>query len=463
MINLVQKLICDKKVLILGFGREGKSTLPVLQQAGTAASITVADQNPVVDLPPEVASVTGEGYLGCLNAFDVVFKSPGIVLDKEIGDYQCEIVSQMEIFFRRFRNQIIGVTGTKGKSTTTTMLYHILKESGRKVLLAGNIGIPVFDILSEVEEDTAIVLELSCHQLEYISVSPKRALLLNIYEEHLDHYKTMDRYITAKNNIYQFQKAGDTLYCLDLLAPSKLQADCVKLVHRMQSTEGAAESKNSTQQCTLEKSMANDVNHYVISYKGNDFEIPVEEISLIGEHNYFDIAFVYAVCKDFGMSDEAFGAGLKSYVPLPHRLQFVGKEKGIKWYDDSISTIDETTIQALQTLPDADTVLIGGLDRGIAYDALEQYLSTSSVKNIILMEASGKRIAQEIQANMPDFAQKERIHLTAHLEEAVQLAAELTRAGHSCVLSPAAASYGIFKNFEERGEAFVQYVRQLGE
>ena len=147
--EFIHGLVNNKKVLILGYGREGRSTLPVVIEAGGAAVIAVADAKPVKDgLPEGVTAITGEEYLGCLNDFDVVFKSPGIVLDREINDYTCNIVSQMEVFFECFRDRIIGITGTKGKSTTTTLLYHVLKSSGKDVLLAGNIGIPVFGCIA---------------------------------------------------------------------------------------------------------------------------------------------------------------------------------------------------------------------------------------------------------------------------------------------------------------------------
>ena len=171
-----------------------------------------------------------------------------------------------------------------------------------------------------------------------------------------------------------------------------------------------------------------------------------------------DIGFAYVVCKLKGISDQAFAQGLKTYEPLPHRLHFLGEKDGIRYYDDSISTICDTTIQALNTLKDADTVLIGGMDRGIHYGELIEYLSGSTVSHIILMEATGKRIYQEIQKDYPEFQRLNRLVLAEHLEEGVMKAKALTEKGKSCVLSPAAASYGIFKDFEERGDAFRRLV-----
>ncbi len=450
MITYIQQRIKNKKVLILGFGREGKTTLPVLLDAGTAAQIAIADLKPVnAEFDPSVRIITGEDYLNCLNEFDIVFKSPGIVLPLEPQNYTCDIVSQMELFFEVYRDRIIGITGTKGKSTTTTLLYHILKNAGRDVLLAGNIGIPVFEVADRMGESTVAVLELSCHQLEYMDVSPHRAVYLNLHEEHLDHYKTMEKYVHAKENIYRNQKKGDVLYCLASLAPNAVPFT-VKTIGNPSVCDKEDVSVFLEDDCIIcRDEQGRNMWHYMI---------PAGQIRLLGEHNYLDIAFVYAICKDYGITDEEFTAGLKTYEPLPHRLQYIGTEGGIRWYDDSISTIDETAIQAMETLKDADTVLIGGMDRGISYLELEQYLSTAKIRNIILMEETGKRIAKEMQERFPQSALCGRLQVVEHLADAVELAKKVTAPGKSCVLSPAAASYGIFKNFEERGDVFAKLV-----
>ena len=188
------------------------------------------------------------------------------------------------------------------------------------------------------------------------------------------------------------------------------------------------------------------------------YAIKTEEIPLLGLHNYYDMAYVYTIGRKLGLNVSEIDEGFRTYEPLPHRLQNIGVVDGITFYDDSISTIDETTIQALNTLKNAESVIIGGMDRGISYEALEEYLSTATVENIILMEATGKRIYDEIKKNYPAFNRIERIRVVEHLEDAVELAKELTKEGQSCVMSPAAASYGIFKNFEERGEVFKKLV-----
>lgn len=472
MITYLANRIKDKSVLILGFGREGQSTLKAFLKAGSAKKITIADQK-ALSLEMEVFAdaayadynlqsidfCCGPQYQDFCDDYDLVMKSPGIVLKKDISMYETEILSQMQLFFEYYRDRIIGITGTKGKSTTTTLLHHILKESGRPAILAGNIGIPVFDILHEVTDESIFVIELSCHQLEYMTISPKWGILLNIYEEHLDHYGTLEKYIASKKKIYENQKDGDYLFVNPDVRPETGRCSAnIKLV----------DIKHIKPDCNIESdkgvdiilNMPSDSDQMlpVISYQNRQCEIPTTEISLLGEHNYLDIAYVYGVCCELGIDDEEFVKGLQSYVPLPHRLQYIGTVNGVAYYDDSISTIDETTIQALNTIKNADTVLIGGMDRGISYVNLERYLADSKVAHIILMEDTGKRIYEEIQSDYPDFLHKERLFVVNHLEDAVSLAKQITKKGGSCILSPAAASYGIFKNFEERGDVFAQLV-----
>lgn len=465
MIEYLRKRIENKSILILGFGREGKSTLKVLSEAGSFLKIAIGDQKEL-SLESEVFSseefsncdlsklefCCGANYQDYIDQFDIVMKSPGIVLNKDIAEYKAEILSEMQLFFEFYRDQIIGITGTKGKSTTTTLLHHILKESGRPAILAGNIGIPVFDIIHDITKDSILVIELSCHQLEYVTVSPKWAILLNIYEEHLDHYGTMEKYVASKEKIYVNQKEGDILFVNPEIMPREgMHRGCAKTVDI--NNVNANVYLQTPTEAETEKSP-------IMVYRDLDriCAIPVRNISLLGDHNYLDVTYVYAMCCEFGVTDREFVDAIQSYVPLPHRLQFIGEEAGVAYYDDSISTIDETTIQALNTIKNADTVIIGGMDREISYVTLEEYLSTSRVPHIILMEATGRRIFEEIKAKYPDFANSGRLLLVEHLEDAVSLAKQITKKGGSCILSPAAASYGIFKNFEERGDVFAKLV-----
>ncbi len=444
MKNTLLQMIAGKKVLLLGFGREGKSTYTLLTEVGGYASITVADKMQVT-LPPEsdATCICGDAYQDTLDDYDVIFKSPGIVLNRPFESYKCFITSQTEVFLAVYGQQTIGITGTKGKSTTATLLYHVLKTAGVEAVLLGNIGIPPFERVEEMSEWTVAVMELSCHQLEFTRFAPHTAVLLNVYEEHLDHYGTVEKYRAAKENIYRWQEYGSFLFC----NVENLPADGT---HK--GTVISVSGDGTPADVMLE-------NGTVTLADGTQYTIPAKDISLLGQHNAFDIGIVYAICNRTGISDETFTAALKSYQPLPHRLQLVGEYDGIRFYDDSISTIGETTIRALETLPDTDSVLIGGMERGIDYTVLVEYLAASKVPHIILMEATGKRIYAEVMALSPEHP--ERFIPVKDLKEAVTTAKRVTAKGKICLLSPAAASYGIFRNFEERGDVFQQLVKEL--
>ena len=446
MIEKIEPWIKGKRILLLGYGREGQSTWNVLRRLGTYEALDIADLKAPAALPEDgTVWHTGPDYQKCMDDYDVVFKSPGIVLERPENEYRCSILSQTEVFFQCFRDQIIGITGTKGKSTVTTLLYHLLKQAGMDALLVGNIGIPALDHMDEVKPDTRIVFELSCHQLEYMTVSPHIGILVNIHEEHLDHYGTMEKYVEAKHHIFKNQRPDDILICNVQCLPE--EGTCPSGLIRA-GMDGSGKELDVVQ----------EQDGTWIHFRGRKFCIPTDEIKLLGQHNYFDIGVAYGVCSILGMDDQVFARGLKTYEPLPHRLQYIGEREGVKYYDDSISTICDTTIQALKTLKDTDTVLIGGMDRGIDYRELIEYLSDCQVPHIILMEATGKRIYQEIHKYYPEFKNRARLILAEHLEDGVKRARQITRPGTSCVLSPAAASYGIFRNFEERGETFSRLV-----
>ena len=446
MIEKIEPWIKGKRILLLGYGREGQSTWNVLRRLGTYEALDIADLKAPAALPEDgTVWHTGPDYQKCMDDYDVVFKSPGIVLERPENEYRCSILSQTEVFFQCFRDQIIGITGTKGKSTVTTLLYHLLKQAGMDALLVGNIGIPALDHMDEVKPDTRIVFELSCHQLEYMTVSPHIGILVNIHEEHLDHYGTMEKYVEAKHHIFKNQRPDDILICNVQCLPE--EGTCPSGLIRA-GMDGSGKELDVVQ----------EQDGTWVHFRGKSFCIPTDEIKLLGQHNYFDIGVAYGVCSILGMDDQVFARGLKTYEPLPHRLQYIGEREGVKYYDDSISTICDTTIQALKTLKDTDTVLIGGMDRGIDYRELIEYLSDCQVPHIILMEATGKRIYKEIHKYYPEFKNRARLILAEHLEDGVKRARQITRPGTSCVLSPAAASYGIFRNFEERGETFSRLV-----
>ena len=423
MKNYLRKLIEGKKILILGFGREGRSTFRVLREIGSYASLAISDMRPIEIEEKDVELISGEGYLDVLDSYDVVIKSPGIVLPKSMNEYKCHITSQMEVFLHCYSHQTIGITGTKGKSTTSSLLYHVFDRCGVPCVFAGNIGLPVFEIANEISGKTAVVLEMSCHQLEYTDVSPAVAVLLNLYEDHLDHYGTFERYCHAKQNIYRHQKEDDILFCSEQACPEV--GKCKSYVHCVD----AADLPESA----------------------------ITETRLKGEHNRFNIAVVYEICCMFGIKDEAFAAAVESFSPLAHRLEYIGALDGVDYYDDSISTTAESAISAAKSIENAGTLLIGGMDRGIDYTELADFISNSKLDLVIFMYESGKRVYDMVKDPCANGGASSLVYCK-DLSEAVAYAKKATEKGKACILSPAAASYGYFKNFEERGDVFKKLV-----
>ena len=272
-----------------------------------------------------------------------------------------------------------------------------------------------------------------------MTVSPATAVFLNLYEEHLDHYGTIEKYYDAKKNIYLHQKKHDTLLINSEIAPENSPA----YVYTISASDEKADIF---------------VSEGKITRPGIVYDIPTNNVKLLGIHNHYNIAAAHFITT-FYIDEKQFTEALCTFAPLSHRLEYVGTFKGIRWYDDSISTACATAVEAVKSVPEPATILIGGMDRGIDYTLLADFLGSIDI-NVICMETSGKRIFDMLTSS-DKTKSPERIHYVPHLEEAVTLASEITPEGHSCVLSPASASYGIFKNFEERGDAFKALVNAL--
>ena len=413
VINEIAGMLNGKSILILGFGREGKATYEFIKKYVKYTSLGIADKNEI-KAPEKV--YFGDNYLEAVKGYDIVIKSPGIPFFG-MEDEESIVTSQTEMLLKANRENVIGITGTKGKSTTTTLIYNILSQAGIDVRLIGNIGVPPFSCLEDINDDTTLVCEMSSHQLENLNVSPHIAVILNIFEEHLDHYKSYEDYQLAKVNIFRHQNENDVV---------------------------VYNKENEL------------VKNYIEKFaKGKKLAFPYDydvETKLIGEHNKKNVMAARLVAHEIGISEDEISKTVKDFSGLAHRLEFVGEFNGIKYYNDSISTIPEATINAIESLKDVDTVIIGGLDRGIHYDDFATYLMNCKVRNIILAYDTGKRIYSKMNPN--------RAILVKDLEEAVNLAKEVTENGKICLLSPAAASYGYFKNFEERGNKFKELIKK---
>ena len=430
--------IKDKEIAILGFGREGRSTYNFIRKYLKDKEITIIDMNEQISKDfndKYVKFVLGDDYLNCLDKYELIIKTPGISL-KDI-DINCNITSQLELTLEYYKDQIIGITGTKGKSTTSSLIYQILKDQGYDVYLLGNIGIPIFDYIDELNKDTILVIEMSALQLEYVKYSPKYGIILNLFEEHLDYFNNLDNYYKAKLNMFKYQDNNDySLYygnnqILNSYINDNLLGNKIKI--------------------------SNDIyinNDYIYHHKKKLYNTK-DKRYLLGNHNLINIMFSLAISELFKLDIDKTIDTINNFKSLENRLELVGTYNDITYYNDTIATIPEATIYAIETLKNVDTIIIGGMDRGIEYQKFAKYLAQSNINNIICMKDTGYKIGKMIE----NIHTNNKIIYVKDLEEAVEIAKNNTKKSKICLLSPAAPSYNEFKNFEEKGKKYKKLVR----
>lgn len=455
MLNLIRGRFSDKSIVLLGFGREGQSSYTVLRKAFPDKQLAIADLNdnvrgnPLITNDEHVTFITGAGYLDQLPDFDIIFRSPGIPVWNLNSQIRGKITSQTELFLERYSRQVIGITGTKGKSTTSSLIHHILKTAGKDVLLAGNIGNPVFHFIDIIQPETSIVFELSSHQLEYITRAPHISVLLNLFEEHLDAYACFEDYQLAKLNITKFQEDDDFLifnhddqYIPRHVKPFQSGRRCYPFSAEQSQQPGGF------------------IRDGWICFSDGLKITPVWKIHqdrfLRGEHNLKNILAAVNVAMICDIEPEVIGEGIATFKGLEHRLEYVGEFGNIHFYNDSIATIPEACIEAVKAIPNVDTLVAGGFDRGIDYSGLADFLSRSEVRNLIMVGAAGKRIGEHLAKKNP---KGKKFFYINRFDDFRDIAFRETQKGYACLLSPAAASYDEFKNFEERGKRFRELVR----
>ena len=446
----------NKHILLLGFGKEGASSYAFIRNHLPESPITVANREQLADTSifandSHTHLLTGEHYLGTINQFDIVLKSPGISLKHIIHSLdKNKISSQTDLFLQAFSAQCIGVTGTKGKSTTASFIYHVLKKLEKNTLLAGNIGIPLFDIVEEITPETKIVLELSSHQLEFIHKSPHISLLLNLFEEHLDHYNSLLDYQRAKFNIAKCQSKEDYFIynTTDISIANLLKTN--PIASHLVGFSLFAEP--------LSTIYTKNQYFYRVSDKKEEKICEITpDFTLKGEHNLANTAAVIAAVSCLENVDILqIRNAIYSFHGLPHRLEYIGEFGGILFYNDSISTIPQASIAAVQALKNVNTLILGGFDRGIDYQPLIDFLENSDIENVIFTGEAGKRMLSLSNNRLKN----KRLFLQDTYSEIVALAKTHTRKGSICLLSPAAASYDQFRNFEHRGQYFRELVME---
>jgi len=447
-----------KNILILGFGREGQSTYQFLKKHIKNLNIAIADKkecekwdsrarhlikkdNPTV--------ICGEEYLKNLEKYEVIFKTPGIPGTikeiKEAVSKGVEIITQTKLFLSLCRGGVVGVTGTKGKSTTASLIYHILNESGVSAVLLGNIGKPPLDYLEEGDENTWFVFEMSSHQLVDIDKSPHISIFLNIFKEHLDYYDSFEDYFYAKENITRFQTKKDHfIYNGDV--PELNQA-----AKKTQADKHAFSYKDKGAECYFEKG-----NLFLRTGKDVEKIITADALPLIGKHNINNVLASIITANIVGISSERIAKALKTFTPLKTRLETIGKHNGITFVSDTLATIPEATIAALEAYKGTvSTLICGGFDRGQDFKLLAKKIIELGVDNLILFPVTGKKIKKEMQS-MSD--NNINYYSTDSMEEAVKFAYKHTKEGKVCLLSAASPSFSVFKDYQEEAELFKKFV-----
>jgi len=438
-----------QKIAILGFGLEGKSVLKFLKKDKKKKEIWILDSNEKIKLPRDtnISFQLGKNYLDNLDDFDVVFRSPGIPynlsqIQKAIKN-GVEFSSATKLFFKeaqKIKFKIIGVTGTKGKGTTSTLIYKILRarqspgdggktaylarpERSRGVYLIGNIGKACLDIVSKLNKNSIVVFELSSFQLQDLDSSPNIAVILDIFPDHLDKHKTFKEYFSAKLNIVINQRLSDKVFCF---------------------------SDNFYSQEMAQKSKAQKI---IVEIKDSVL-FEKEDLKIRGPHNFKNILMAVEVTKSFKIDEAIIKKVVLNFHGLPHRLEFVGKINGISFYNDSAATNPESTAMAIKSFSAPQILIMGGKDKNLNYSILAKTIKKSSVKKVFIFGENKDKINKKIA---PAISTENCVDLKSALEKSFKIAYN----GDIILFSPGSASFDMFRDYKDRGEQFKKLVNEL--
>jgi UDP-N-acetylmuramoylalanine--D-glutamate ligase len=432
------------KIAILGFGNQGRAAYDYWR---AGHELTVCDQNvdPDVALPEDVARRLGNEYLHNLDEFDLIVRSPGVhpndIVAANSADILEKVTSVTNEFFRVCPSKnVVGVTGTKGKGTTSTLIAKMLEANGKRVHLGGNIGVPPLDMLkNDIRPDDWVVLELANFQLIDLKASPHVAVCLMVVPEHLDWHKNVDEYVATKQQLFRWQTSED-------IAVYYGQNEYSKQV------VGISEA----QKVPYFQPPGAYVDHGEIIIDGRTI-CRTDELKLLGTHNWQNVCAAVTAVWQITQDAQALRSVLASFSGLPHRLEFVREVDGVQYYDDSFGTAPETAIVALEAFPEPKVIILGGSDKGADYGALAKGVATSNVRRAVLIGQQAARIKEALE----DAGFTATVPCGQTMTEIVQTARQLARPGDVILLSTACASFDMFKNYKDRGEQFKAAVNAL--
>ncbi len=459
----------DKKITVFGLGLNagGVGTARFLAEQG-AREIIVTDIKSREDLASSVEKlakyknitfVLGQHRPEDFSRVDMVIKNPVIPWTNEYvklaEKHDVPVEMDSSLFFRLCRAPIIGVTGTKGKTTTAMLIAHILETAGRKVLRAGIGQIGVLGVLNKITPETTVVFELSSWRLSALArtkKSPSIAVITNLYPDHLNYYKTMEAYAADKKNIFLFQKRNDTLIA---------NADQPEVREMAQDAPGGCVWFSNKQAIDGDGVWREDGMLFVRQGGKQSVLLPLEHTRLVGEHNIGNIAAAALAALVAGVSAKEIRFGIESFSGVPHRLEYIREKDSVRYYNDTAATIPEAAIAALRSFSQPVILICGGSDKRLVFDAFADEIFAHS-KGVIFLKGEGTdKLAFSLSERLAREGRKMNFEIVESMGKAVELASRSAEPGDIVLLSPGAASFGLFRNEFDRGEQFRVAVQSL--
>lgn len=456
-------IIVVMKIIIAGYGVEGISNLIYFRQKFPDAEFVVADERPADKLPaiPDgVKLISGKNVFSeQLGDADLVVRTAS--LPPRNIKTRGKIWSATNEFFDKCPAPIIGVTGTKGKGTTCSLIAAILRQADQTVHLVGNIGVPALDVLLKIKKTDIVVYELSSFQLWDLEKSPHIAVVLMIEPDHLNVHKDFADYLNAKKNIRRHQRLGDVC----LYHPTNKYAQEVAATPLGKSNDakcGHCDTLDFAQRYAIPDDDQVYVQNGYFCVQNRQI-CSTDHLRLPGAHNLENACAAMSAVTELPITvtDEQYAAGLESFTGLPHRLKLVAEKNGVRYYDDSISTTPGSAIAALKAFTEPKILILGGSDKGADYTELAQEIARQQMRTVIVNGANASEIIEILHKNKVSCRV---VHLEmAAMSTVVETAANQAQSGDVVILSPAAASFDMFKSYNDRGEQFVAAVENLAD
>ena len=450
----------NRKVAIIGLGVSNIPLLDYMHNVG--AKVTVFDNRIIEDIPKDtMKKITdyamefslGPNNLSKLEGFDIIFRSPSCLptvpeLQKEV-ERGAILTSEIEMLMKLCPGKVIGVTGSDGKTTTTTLIYEILKANGYNCYLGGNIGTPLFTKLSEMTPDDIIVLELSSFQLMGMEISPSISVITNISPNHLNVHSSYEEYIDAKKNIFKYQDKGGIVVLnydnsITKSAAKEANGKVVFFSSKTKLEDGIILDGDIIKECK------DKLRRHILS---------TNTVALRGVHNYENICAAIAATSSLVKVEDAVKA-VQEFKGVQHRLEFIRELDGVKWYNDSIGTSPTRTIAGLHSFDERIVLIAGGYDKHLDYTPIAKPI-LEKVDSLILIGDTAPKIFDAVKNEAEKQGKDIKIYMCDEFKNTVLVAKKVAKPGQIVLFSPASASFDLFKNFEERGNKFKELVNNI--